>query len=213
MLARVVETNMQSAEIIIGRERPQHTRYFTEEAMTYSQQEIEMVRRQTIQIETEKRALIRFLLMVTSIALLATLAVLGIVSYLYVHNKSAVSEAQARVAELESRLQQTTKELQDKTAQLERRAQVAAQHKARFDELLAKALNQTASYTEIGELAKEIYESPQKVVEVQRMPPSSLFKYYKYRTNNQVQTYVLVPGQVNGKWLIYSNLTAVSTPQ
>jgi hypothetical protein len=28
-----------------------------------------------------------------------------------------------------------------------------------------------------------------------------------------VQTYVLVPGQVGGKWLIYSNLTGVSTPQ
>lgn len=172
-----------------------------------------MVRRQTIQIEVEKRALIRLLLIITSAALLVTLLSLGIVSYLYLSGKGAVDEAKARAADLESRLQQTTRELQDKTAQLERRAQVAAQRKGRFDELLARALNQTASYTEIGELAKEIYESPQKVVEVQRMPPSSLFKYYKHRANNQVQTYVLVPGQVGGKWLIYSNLTGVSTPQ
>lgn len=180
--------------------------------MTFSQQEIEMVRRQTIQIETEKRALIRFLLMVTSIALLVTLIALGIVSYLFINGKSTVEEAKVKVAALESKLDQNTKELQDKTAQLEKRAQVAAQHKARFDELIAKAMNQTASYTEVGELAKEIYESPQKVVEVQRVPPNSLFKYYKYRTNNQIQTYALVPGQVGGKYLIYSNLTAISTP-
>lgn len=181
--------------------------------MTYSQQEIEMVRRQTIQIETEKRALIRFLLMVTTVALLVALVALGIVTYLYLNGKSTVVAATARAAELETKLQQTTKELQDKTAQLERRAQVAAQRKGRFDELLGKVMSQTASYTEIGEFAKEIYESPQKYVEVQRMPPSSLFKYYKYRANDQTQTYVLVPGQIGGKWRIYSNLTAVSTAQ
>jgi hypothetical protein len=204
---------MQSALSLTGHERPQQVKRLTDDTMTYSQQEVEMVRRQTIQIEVEKRALIRLLLIITSVALLVTLLSLGIVSYLYLSGKGAVDEAKARAADLESRLEQTTRELQEKTAQLERRAQVAAQRKGRFDELLAKALNQTASYTEVGELAKEIYESPQKVVEVQRMPPSSLFKYYKYRANNQVQTYVLVPGQVGGKWLIYSNLTGVSTPQ
>jgi hypothetical protein len=204
---------MASALHLPGHERPHYHRHFAEESMTYSQQEIEMVRRQTIQIEAEKRSLISLLLTITSVALLVALVALAVVSYLYLNGKGAVDEAKARVADAEAKLQQATRELQEKTALLEKRAEVAAQRKGRFDELLGKVLSQTASYTEIGEFAKEVYESPQKVVEVQRMPPSSLFKYYKYRTGNQVQTYVLVPGQIGGRWLIYSNLTAVSTPQ
>ncbi len=72
-----------------------------------------------------------------------------------------------------------------KTAELEKRAQVAASRKQRYDELLGKAMANRANGLEIGELAKEIYDSPQKVVEVQGIPPSSLNKWYKHRTNDK----------------------------
>ncbi|MBS1807274.1 MAG: hypothetical protein JST84_03670 [Acidobacteria bacterium] len=178
----------------------------------YNQQEIEMVRRQTIQIETEKRALLKMVAVWTSIACAVGIAIAGFFFYLYASNRSEVTESRSKIAQLQDQLKKTNDELQKKTAELERRAQVAAEKKQRYDALLAKAMTSTASYTEITELAKQIYESPQKVVEVAGIPPSSLFKWYKYRDGVKTYTYALVPGQIEGKYHIYSILVSVTSP-
>ena len=84
--------------------------------------------------------------------------------------------------------------------------------KQRFDLLLSKAMNSVATGVEIAELAKEIHESSQKVAEVNTLPPNSLFKWWKHREDNKTYTYALVPGQVEGKHYIYSNLISVYSP-
>ncbi len=178
----------------------------------YNQQEIDMVRRQTIQIESEKRNLLRIIAIWTSIASAACLLIAGFFFYLYASNRSEVTDSHTKMAQLESQLKKTNHELQKKQAELDRRAQVAAANKQRFDILLAKAMSSAASYTEITELAKGIYESPQKVVEVAGTPPGSLFKWYKYRENNKTYTYALIPGQIEGKNHIYSILVSVNAP-
>jgi hypothetical protein len=178
----------------------------------YNQQEIEMVRRQTIQIESEKRNLLRIIAIWASIASAACLLIAGLFFYLYASNRSEVTDSHTKIAQLEGQLKKTTDELQKKQAELDRRAQVTAARKQQFDTLLAKAMSSSASYTEITQLAKEIYESPQKVVEVMGPPPSSLFKWYKYRENNKTYTYALVPGTIEGKYYIYSVLVSVSAP-
>lgn len=178
----------------------------------YNQQEIEMVRRQTIQIETEKRALLKMVAVWTSVACAVGLAIAGFFFYLYASNRSEVTDSRAKIAQLQDQLKKTNDELQKKNAELERRAQVVASRKQRFDMLLAKAMSSSASYTEISELAKEIYESPQKVVEVVGTPPGSLFKWYKIRDNSKTYTYALVPGTIEGKYHIYSLLVSVTAP-
>lgn len=178
----------------------------------YNQQEIEMVRRQTIQIESEKRALLKIVATWTSIACVACLLLAGFFFYLYAANRGEVTDSRAKIAQLQDQLKKTNDELQKKQAELDRRAQVAAARKQQFDALLAKAMSSTASYTEITQLAKEIYESPQKVVEVAGIPPGSLFKWYKYRENNKTYTYALVPGTIEGKYHIYSLLVSVTAP-
>lgn len=178
----------------------------------YNQQEIEMVRRQTIQIESEKRNLLRIIAIWTSIASAACLLIAGFFFYLYASNRSEVTDSHTKIAQLEGQLKKANDDIQKKQAELDRRAQVAAANKQRFDTLLAKAMSSSASYTEITELAKGIYESPQKVVEVAGTPPSSLFKWYKYRENNKTYTYALVPGQIEGKNQIYSILVSVNAP-
>ena len=178
----------------------------------YNQQEIEMVRRQTIQIETEKRSLLRIISIWTSIACAACLLIAGFFFYLYASNRSEVTDSRKTIAQLQDQLKKTNDDLQKKQAELDRRAQVVAARKQRFDTLLAKAMSSSASYTEITELAKEIYESPQKVVEVAGNPPSSLFKWYKYRENNKTFTYALVPGQLEGKNHIYTIIVSVTAP-
>ncbi len=178
----------------------------------YNQQEIEMVRRQTIQIETEKRALMRTIAIATSIACGVCLALAAFFAYLYVSGRMAVTGAEAKITASEEKFRKTNEELQKKTAELEKRAQVAAGRKQRYDELLAKAMSNRANGVEIGELAKEIYDSPQKVVEVQGIPPSSLNKWYKYRTNDKTLTFALIPANLEGKYYIYSILMNVFSP-
>jgi hypothetical protein len=178
----------------------------------YNQQEIEMVRRQTIQIESEKRALLKMVATWTSIACAVGLLVAGFFFYLYATNRSEVTDSRTKIAQLESQLKKTTDELQKKQAELDRRAQVAAAKKQQFDTLLAKAMSSTASYTEITLLAKEIHETPQKLVEVAGTPPSSLFKWYKYREGNKTYTYALVPATIEGKYQINSILVSVTAP-
>ncbi len=178
----------------------------------YNQQEIEMVRRQTIQIETEKRALLKMVAVWTSIACAVGVAIAGFFFYLYATNRNEVTDSRTKITQLQDQLKKTNDELQKKTAELEHRAQVAATRKQRYDTLLAKAMSSAASYTELTELAKEIYESPLKVVEVAGVPPSSIFKWYKYRENNKTYTYALVPGQIEGKYHIYSILVSVNSP-
>lgn len=178
----------------------------------YNQQEIEMVRRQTIQIESEKRALLKVVSIWTSIACAVGLAIAGFFFYLYASNRSEVTESRTKITQLQDKLKTTTDDLQKKNAELERRAQVVASRKQQFDTLLGKALSSTASYTETTQLAKEIYESPQKSVEVPRMPPSSLFKWYRYHEGAKTYTYALVPGTIEGKYYIYSILVSVTAP-
>ena len=178
----------------------------------YNQQEIEMVRRQTIQIETEKRALLKMVAVWTSIACAVGIAIAGFFFYLYASNRGEVTDSRTKITQLQDQLKKTNDDLQKKNAELERRALVAAERKQRYDTLLVKAVSSTASYTEITQLAKEIYESPQKVVEVTRVPPGSLFKWYKYRENGKTYTYALVPGQIEGKYYIYSILVSVNAP-
>jgi Tfp pilus assembly protein PilN len=178
----------------------------------YNQQEIEMVRRQTIQIESEKRALLKVVSIWTSIACAVGLAIAGFFFYLYASNRNEVTESRTKITQLEDNLKKTKDDLQKKTAELDRRAQVAAARKQQYETLLAKAMNSSASYTELTQLAKEIYESPQKVVEVTGIPPSAMFKWYKYRESNKTFTYALVPGQIEGKYHIYSILVSVNAP-
>ena len=179
----------------------------------YNQQEIEMVRRQTIQIETEKRALMRTVAIGTSIACGVCLALAAFFAYLYVSGRMAVTGAEAKIAASEDKLRKTNEELQKKMAELEKRAQVAAGRKQHYDELLAKAMGNRANGVEIGELAKEIYDSPQKVVEVQGIPPSSLNKWYKHRVNERTYTFSLIPANLDGKYYIYSILMNIYAPQ
>lgn len=178
----------------------------------YNQQEIEMVRRQTIQIESEKRALLKIVATWTSIACAACLLVAGFFFYLYASNRSEVTDSRTKIAQLQDQLKKMNDELQKKQAELDRRAQVAAENKQRYDTLVAKAMSSSASYTEITELARQIYESPQKMVEVVGNPPGSLFKWYKYREGNKTSTYALIPGNIEGKNYIYSVLVSVTAP-
>jgi hypothetical protein len=179
----------------------------------YSQQEYETVRRQTMQIEAEKRALLRFLCLVLTILLIGALIVAGLAWGLYRRNLNLADESQARAAALQQQLDQTSRALQEKTAELDRIKNAAKQQQQRLTEMIPRILSGSASSAEVGEFAHLVYESPGRRVEVPRVPPNDLFtRFFRFRVDNKVRKYVLVAGELDGHWVIYSNLVSNNAP-
>jgi hypothetical protein len=176
--------------------------------MMYSQQEYDMMRRQTLQIEAEKRAIFKTLLTAVSVILTISLILLGYLYRQYSQSSSLISAAEARATTAEAQYQQANQELQDKRAQLDRIAQRAAQRGQQINSLVTAVMRKGASDAEIAALAHAIYESPDHVIDLPGIPPDSILRRYRYRSGGQVRAYVLVAGNVNGKWLLYSNLVA-----
>jgi hypothetical protein len=181
--------------------------------MMYSQQEYEMVRRQTMQIEAEKRALLRWTLMVVSGAFALTLLALGWMYQQYSSADSKVEAAEARAVKAETDFKKVNQELTEKKAILDRQAATAAQQNATISSLVPKAVSGTAGDAELAQLAHAIYDSrPNHVIELPRIPPDNILRRYRYRVGSEVRSYVLIAGLVDGKWLLYSNLVGKGSP-
>ncbi|MFN7945949.1 MAG: hypothetical protein U0Z53_11395 [Blastocatellia bacterium] len=179
----------------------------------YSQQEYETVRRQTMQIEAEKRALLRFLCLVLAVLLIGALVAAALAWGLYRRNIGIADEARARVAELQQQFDQTNRALQEKTAELDRIKNSAKQQQQRLNEMIPRVMSGSASSAEIGEFAHLVYESPGRRVNVPRVPPNDLFtRFFRFRAEGKVKKYVLVAGEIDGQWVIYSNLVSNNAP-
>ncbi|HZS05629.1 MAG TPA: hypothetical protein VFD58_12385 [Blastocatellia bacterium] len=180
----------------------------------YSQQEYETVRRQTMQIEAEKRALLRFMVMVLSILLIGALLAAGMFYGMYQRNINIADSAASRIEALQKQLDESTRALREKTAELEKITNAARQQQQQLEGMIPKILSKAASTAEIGEFAHNVYESPGRRVEVPRPPPNDLFtRFYRYRTaDGKTQKFVLVAGELDGRKVIYSNLVSDNAP-
>jgi hypothetical protein len=174
--------------------------------MMYSQQEFEMVRRQTIQIEAEKRAFLRLALTVISALFIASLLLLTVVYRNYSAADDRIQSLDARVRELETKNQAANHELAEKKAILEKFTERAAKQNAVIAANTQKMLDKTASTDELAALAHAIYQQPGHSIPLPSIPPDNVLRNYKIRVDGRLHTYVLVAGQVDGKWILYSNL-------
>lgn len=182
--------------------------------MMYSQQEYDMVRRQTMQIEAEKRALLRWALMVVSGAFALSLLLLGWMYQQYSTADGKVEAAETRATKAESDLKKVSQELAEKKAILDKQAVTAAQQNTTINSLIPKAVSGLAGDGELAALAHAIYDSrPNHVIELPRIPPDKILRRYRFRVGNEVRSYVLIAGLVDGKWLLYSNLVGKGAPQ
>ncbi len=177
----------------------------------YSQQEYEMVRRQTIQIETEKRALLKLLLILMTLLFVAALVMLGMTYRLYRGNINAATAAEAKVLELESQLQRTSQELQQKKTELEKITNTATQRQDQVTALLPKVLTSTPNSAEVAEFAHAVFKLPGRSVAAPKLPPDPLFqRFWRFRNEGKTEVYSLARGQVDGQWIIYANLTGIT---
>jgi hypothetical protein len=67
-------------------------------------------------------------------------------------------------------------------------------------------IGRTARDTEIAELAHAIYQQPGHVIELPSIPPDEVLRTYRTRVDGRLHRYILVAGQLDVKWVLYSLL-------
>jgi len=172
--------------------------------MMYSQQEYDMVRRQTMQIEAEKRALLRWVLIVVSLLLAGSVILTGWMFRRYSVAEDLIRNADERKVSAENQLRQVTRERDELKAIQERSAATVAKRNALIDATVPKMMAKTASDDELADLARAINETPQQVIELPGIPPDNVLRRYRTRVDGQPRAYVLIAGDIDGKWRLYS---------
>jgi hypothetical protein len=174
--------------------------------MMYSQQEYDMVRRQTMQIEAEKRALLRWVLIVVSLLLAGSVILTGWMFRQYSVAEDKTRNADERKASAENQLRQVTLE-RDELRAIQRKSEAAvAQRNAVIDSITPKMLAEQATDDELADLARAINETPEQVIELPSIPPDKVLRRYRTRVDGQPRAYILIAGEIDGKWRLYSVL-------
>ncbi len=159
-----------------------------------------------MQIEAEKRALLRWALIAVTLLLAGALILTAWMYSRYSSADSETSDAQTRAATAESKLQQVSKELAEKKAILEKNSSSLARQNATIQTTVPKLLGRTARDAELAELAHAIYQQPGHVIELPSIPPNVVLRSYRYRVDGRPHKYTLVAGLLDGKWYLYSVL-------
>jgi hypothetical protein len=174
--------------------------------MMYSQQEYDMVRRQTMQIEAEKRALLRWALIAVTLFLAGALMLTGWMYTRYSAADSEVQDALARARTVEGQFQQVSRELAEKKSILEKSASSLSKQNEVIQTTIPKILNRTARDQELGEFAHAVFQQPGHVIELPGIPPDAVLRSYRIRIDDRPLKYTMVAGLLNGKWHLYSVL-------
>jgi cell division protein FtsB len=172
----------------------------------YSQQEYDMVRRQTMQIEAEKRTLLRWALITVTVLLAVSLVLTGWMYRRFSLADNLIKNAESEAANANSQLQQANRELAEKRAILEKNAAALAKQNAVIEATVPKMLSRAASESEMAELAQAIYDQPGHLVVLPSIPPNEVLRSYRARIDGRSFKYTIVPGLLDGKWVIYSLL-------
>lgn len=174
--------------------------------MMYSQQEYDMVRRQTMQIEAEKRALLKWVLIVVSLLLAGSVVLTGWMFRHYSLADELIKSADERKATAENQLRQVSRELDEFKAVREKNAAVVAKRNAIIENTVPRMLGKIASNDEITTLARAVNETPGNVIDLPGIPPDNVLRRYRTSVDGQPRAYILLAGDIDGKWKLYSIL-------
>jgi hypothetical protein len=152
--------------------------------------------------------LLLLVLIVAIAALVGTIVLLSTSYALYSSSQSSKRKLEQEQAELKSRADQTQQQLDAKTAKETSDAQTRAEAQAKLDKLLPAVLNDHAGGVEVASFARMIYDLPNRRIELERKPPDKLFRNWRVTNGPMSDTYTLVGGFIDGKWIVYSNLVA-----
>jgi cell division protein FtsB len=188
--------------------RPPHstTRSHNEWVVSYTQRDLDTIREQIEQTESNKRRWLVLALIVTLVALAGAIVLLSTNYALYSSSESGKKKLAEENAALKQRADQTQQQLDAKMAKDNAEAQSRTEAQGKLDKLLPAILNDSAGGTEVANFARMVYHMPGGRVELERKPPDKLFRNWKISKGDDVEVYTLVGGLVDGKWVVYSCL-------
>ena len=175
--------------------------------MMYSQQEYEMFRRQMMQIEAEKRAVLRYALVLVTMLFAGSLGLLGWIYAGFSTAEKRVITANQKTAERESELSLVRDELREKTLLLNKDSSARAEVDATINRLVPRVVSGDAGDAELGELAHAVFQRPGHVIPLPSRAPDIIHQgKYRIRIQNRPYSYMLIIGLLDGRWVLYSNL-------
>jgi cell division protein FtsB len=169
---------------------------------------VDTIREQIEQTEAMKR---RWLLMAMIISIAALIGAIVLLSTNYALYSSSESDKKTLVQEnaaLKSRADQTQQQLDSRNAQDAKQAEARSDAQTKLQTVLPAILRGNASPGEISSFARMVNALPSGRVELDSKPPDKLFRNWKANYGGTSETYTLVGGFVDGKWVVYSNLVA-----
>lgn len=179
-----------------------------EVSVHYGQSDVDTIREQIEQTEAMKR---RWLFMAMIISIAALVGAIVLLSTNYALYSSSESEKKALVQEnaaLKSRVDETQQQLEVKTAQEAKDAEARAEAQTKLQTVLPAVLRGSAGPGEIASFARMVHSLPNSRVELDSPPPNKLFRNWKVTVGGTTETYTLVGGFVDGKWVVCSNLVS-----
>lgn len=175
--------------------------------MMYSQQEYEMFRRQMMQIEAEKRAFLRYALVLVIILFAGSLGILAWIYASYSTAEKRVAAANQKTSIRESELSLVRDELREKTLQLNKDVESRSEVEATISRLVPRVVSGDASDSELAELAHAVFQKPGHVIQLPSRAPDIIHQgKYRIRIQNRPYSYMLIIGLLDGRWVLYSNL-------
>lgn len=190
--------------------QPPHagTRTHNEWAVSYNQSDVDNIRRQIEQTESAKRRWLFLALVVTIAALVGAIVLLSTNYALYSSSESDKKKLVQENAAIKSRADQAQQQLDSKNAQEAKQAEARADAQTRLQTLLPSVLRGNASPGEVASFARMVHALPDNRVELDSKPPDKLFRNWRVTVGATTETYTLVGGFVDSKWVVYSNLVA-----
>ncbi|HKP88272.1 MAG TPA: hypothetical protein VJZ26_19360 [Blastocatellia bacterium] len=177
-------------------------------AVSYTQSDVDTIRKQIEQNESAKRHWLLLALIISLGALVGAVALLSTSYALYGRSEADNKRLGEENATLKSSAESCQQQLSAATAAQEKEAQASSEAQAKLDKLLAAALNSYASASDTGAFARLVSDLPHSRIEVNEQPPAKLFRNWKVQTGSTTEIYTLVGGFVDGKWVIHSNLVS-----
>lgn len=177
-------------------------------AVHYGQSDVDTIREQIEQTEAMKRRWL-FIAMIISIAALVGAIVLLSTNYaLYSSSQSDKKALLQENSALKSRADQTQQQLDSKNALDAKQAEARTEAQTKLQTVLPAVLRGTASPGEVASFARMVNALPNGRVELDSKPPDKLFRNWRAPVGGVTETYTLVGGFFDGKWVVYSNLVA-----
>jgi cell division protein FtsB len=184
------------------------TRTHNDWAVSYNQSDVDNIRSQIEQTESAKRRWLFLALVVTIVALVGAIVLLSTNYALYSSSESDKKKLTQENTALKLRADQTQQQLDSKNAQETKQAEARTEAQTKLQTVLPAVLRGSASSGEVASFARMVHALPNNRIELDSKPPDKLFRNWRVTVGSTTETYTLVGGVVDGKWVVCSNLVA-----